>query len=48
MKNFSEKREKTKQRIIDAFWVLVKKNGISKVNVSAITKMADINRGDKL
>lgn len=45
MKKHPEMREHTKRRIIDAFWSLAIEKGVTKVNVSDITKRAGINRG---
>lgn len=39
-----EQTSLTRQSIVDSFWKLAERDGIKKINVSAITKTAGINR----
>lgn len=45
MKKQPEKTAQTRQRMINAFWEIAEKKGISKVIISEVTKCAGFNRG---
>ena len=40
----STKKDKTKEKIINCFWVLYRKKGLDKITVSELTELAKINR----
>lgn len=44
MGKHTEQTSLTRQSIVDSFWKLAERDGIKKINVSAITKTAGINR----